>query len=201
MRRPRLVIPALVVAALVLAGCDDDASNDAAASSPAASQAEAAPAADGPADHALGDGPQDGVPDDAEGGALDPDAGHGPDDDAVTYPVTGSVLAPECGVVVHHPIDHEVREQTFDRTAEGFECLTVVDSKGDALFFADEIGAQLDEAGHEQTSWHGGDDSADAVNAFSYLVDGGELFVTVRQAGPASLETTYAFVSPARGNG
>src|SRR5690625_4572776 len=40
------------------------------------------------------------------------------DDDAVTYPVTDSVLAPECGVLVTHPIDYTIVTQDFTKTAD-----------------------------------------------------------------------------------
>lgn len=219
--RPRLMIPsAMVVAALALAGCDsDDESTDAASETTASAEAAEgddarSPASDAPADAGHDDDAQDpGADQDADEqddasadselpvSDLDPDGGAGPDDDAVTYPVTDSVLAPECGVLVTHPIDYTIVTQDFTKTADGFECYTQVSSKGDALFFADEITAQLLEAGHQQTSAHGGDDSADAVNVFSFLIDDGELHVTVRQAGPASLDTHYAFISPATGNG
>src|SRR5690606_21686053 len=105
---------------------------------------------------------------------TDPDGGAGPDEDAVTYENTGSVLAPECGVVVHHPIEHEVLEWTHTEVEGGFECYSLVDSKGDALFIFEEIAASLDAAGYEQTSKTPGDSSADAVNVLSYLIDDGE---------------------------
>lgn len=133
---------------------------------------------------------------------ADPEGGAGPDDDAVSYPATASVLAPECPVVVPGPpIEHTVVSADFVEVEGGFECTSVIDSRGDALFMTREVEAQLDAAGYEQTSRGPDDDSADAVNVMSYLIGGDELHITIRQNGVSGLLSHYVLVSPARGNG
>lgn len=215
MSRPRsLLASALAVLALTLAGCASGTTPGSSGASESTTGTGAEGTDEAPADDDATDDTSEGAGTSDDGGATsegegatgdipvgDDPAVAGPDDDAVSYPATGGVLPPECGVLVEHPLDHVVVGQEVQESPTGVECVVEVDSKGDSLSIANELVAQLAAAGHEQTSSHGDDDSADAVNTFSFAIGDGELFVTVAQTGPSGILTTYAYVSPARGNG
>lgn len=197
------LLAATVAGVVVLTGCEGEADTPDAPLDSAAQAADAGATDDERADdaetatHPADAGDQGDLPvDDA-----DPAGGAGPDDDAVSYPATDSVLAPECPVVPGPPIEHSVVSADFVEVEDGFECTSVIDSRGDALFITREVEAQLDAAGYEQTSRAADDDSADAVNVMSYLIGGDELHITIQQNGPSGLLSHYVLVSPARGNG
>lgn len=217
--RHRFLLPTLVGAiALALAGCSTPSDRDSGATPAAdvatgatagadATGAEASAGAEGDAAADGDESPTDGEGTDGDDVSdlpfddLDPDGGGGPDDDAVYFPVTDSILAPECPVVLGPPIEHSVLEQTYTENDGGYECYAQVDSRGDALYVFNLIAEQLEAAGHEQTSLVGGDDGVDAVNVMSFLVGDGELHVTVAQNGATGVLSHFALNSPASGNG
>lgn len=93
---------------------------------------------------------------------------------------------------------HGVVSTTQD---EQGECVIVIDSRGDSLYMAQDIAAQLSDLGFLQTSVSPPDDSEDGLNVVSYLTKTHEVYVTVQQDGISGVMITYALIDKLRGNG
>lgn len=215
MRRMMRIIPVLAGIALLagtLSACDEK--EDGVAQSPPAQSQEESPAPE-PAEEASD-------PEETEAPAAEPAAREAaeepeaeepqvlgedpatmeddhPDIDHNAVVVDYETLPGDCHNDVPLPdSQHGVVSTTQDDQGE---CVIVIDSRGDSLYMAQDIAAQLSALGFFQTSVSPPDNGENAINVVSYLTKTHEVYVTVQQDGVSGVMITYALIDKLRGNG
>lgn len=208
MSRSRRWFPVLAaLVGLAVVGCDEAPEPEQASAATSAATQERVDSAEQDAQDAQDEQDAQDVtaPSDTDVGgtasADGPNATPGAADDSAVDRTAASVLGPACPEVPEPPFDHWVVSTEVLRVDGGRDCITEIESRGDALDIAEQIEAQLGSAGYEQTSGFMADPSADAAHVMSFLVGPDEMFITVRQDGISRVRTYYALISPARGNG
>lgn len=157
----------------------------------------------------------DATPAGAETSAPEPDLPEPSDDDASwTGPgedpatmedgpslVDYETLPGDCPNDVPMPrVDYDPNEVMVENLLDD-ECLVIIDAKGDSLSVADDISAQLSDAGFEQGQQHSSQTGPDAINVFSYVTNTHEVYVTVSGNDASGVIIRYALTDPSRGNG